>query len=129
VSLISIHYVIIYVVFFGACMRCTWLCPLNPGVTLWLHIKNLWRQLDEDQATSTHQLGLGLGEVVELTDEWSHRGWGYVGSPEQEDNDGRRRARGTDPPSTKEIQRVRVRQRGRADREGEGRPREVNKCR
>jgi hypothetical protein len=48
---------------------------------LWLHIKNLWRRLDEDQATSTHQLGLGLGEVVELTDEWSHRGWGYVGSP------------------------------------------------
>jgi hypothetical protein len=29
----SIHYVIIYVVFFGACMRCTRLCSLNPGVT------------------------------------------------------------------------------------------------
>jgi hypothetical protein len=33
VTFISIHYVIIYVVFFVACMRCTWLCPLNPGVT------------------------------------------------------------------------------------------------
>jgi hypothetical protein len=33
VTFISIHYVIIYVVFFGACMRCTRLCPLNPGVT------------------------------------------------------------------------------------------------
>jgi hypothetical protein len=29
----SIHSVIIYVVFFGACMRCTRLCPLNLGVT------------------------------------------------------------------------------------------------
>jgi hypothetical protein len=34
VKFISIHSVIIYVVFFGACMRCTRLCPLNPGVTL-----------------------------------------------------------------------------------------------
>jgi hypothetical protein len=25
--------IIIYVVFFSACMRCTRLCPLNPGVT------------------------------------------------------------------------------------------------
>jgi hypothetical protein len=33
VTFISIHSVIIYVVFFGACMRCTWLCPLKPGVT------------------------------------------------------------------------------------------------
>jgi hypothetical protein len=33
VTFISIHYVIIYVVFFGACMRCTRLCSLNPGVT------------------------------------------------------------------------------------------------
>jgi hypothetical protein len=30
-TFISIHYVIIYVVFFGACMRCTRLCPLKPG--------------------------------------------------------------------------------------------------
>jgi hypothetical protein len=28
-----IHSLIIYVVFFGACMRCTRLCPLKPGVT------------------------------------------------------------------------------------------------
>jgi hypothetical protein len=33
VTFISIHSVIIYVVFFGACMRCTRLCPLNSGVT------------------------------------------------------------------------------------------------
>jgi hypothetical protein len=33
VTFISIHYVIIYVVFFGACMRCTRLCSLNLGVT------------------------------------------------------------------------------------------------
>jgi hypothetical protein len=33
VTFISIHYVIIYVVFFGACMRCTRLCSLKPGVT------------------------------------------------------------------------------------------------
>jgi hypothetical protein len=33
VTFISIHFVIIYVVFFGACMRCTRLCSLKPGVT------------------------------------------------------------------------------------------------
>jgi hypothetical protein len=33
VSFISIHSVIIYIVFFGTCMRCTRLCSLNPGVT------------------------------------------------------------------------------------------------
>jgi hypothetical protein len=32
VTFISIHSVIICVVFFGACMRCTQLCPLNSGV-------------------------------------------------------------------------------------------------
>jgi hypothetical protein len=30
-TFISIHSVIIYVVLFGACMRCTRLCPLKPG--------------------------------------------------------------------------------------------------
>jgi hypothetical protein len=33
-TFISIHSVIICVVFFGAYMRCTQLCPLNPGVTV-----------------------------------------------------------------------------------------------
>jgi hypothetical protein len=33
VIFISIHSVIICVVFFGAYMRCTQLCSLNPGVT------------------------------------------------------------------------------------------------
>jgi hypothetical protein len=37
VTFISIHSVIICVVFFGAFMRCTRLCPLNPSVTVvWL---------------------------------------------------------------------------------------------
>jgi hypothetical protein len=31
VTFISIHCVIIYVVFFDVCMRCTRLCPLKPG--------------------------------------------------------------------------------------------------
>jgi hypothetical protein len=39
VTLISIHSVIICVVFFGAYMRCTRLCPLNPGVTPGLLIR------------------------------------------------------------------------------------------
>jgi hypothetical protein len=34
VTFISIHSVIIYVVFFGACMRCTRLCSLKSGATL-----------------------------------------------------------------------------------------------
>jgi hypothetical protein len=34
---IYIHSVIIYVVFFGACMRCTRLCSLKPGCdSYWL---------------------------------------------------------------------------------------------
>jgi hypothetical protein len=33
VTFISIHSVVIYVVFFGACMRCTRICSLKPGVT------------------------------------------------------------------------------------------------
>jgi hypothetical protein len=34
VTFISIHSVIIYIVFFGACMRCSRLCRLNLGVTV-----------------------------------------------------------------------------------------------
>jgi hypothetical protein len=37
-TFISIHSVIIYVVFFGACMRCTRLCSLKPGV-IFLHLR------------------------------------------------------------------------------------------
>jgi hypothetical protein len=37
VTFISIHSVIIYVVFFGACIRCTRLCSLKPGV-----LQNIW---------------------------------------------------------------------------------------
>jgi hypothetical protein len=32
-TFISMHSVIICVVFSGAYMRCTWLCSLNPGMT------------------------------------------------------------------------------------------------
>jgi hypothetical protein len=47
VTFISIHSVIIYVVFFGACMRCTRLCSLNPGVTVfyatvWIDPDHQW---------------------------------------------------------------------------------------
>jgi hypothetical protein len=40
VTFISIHSIIIYVVFFGAYMRCTQLYPLNPGVTTLLNPKD-----------------------------------------------------------------------------------------
>jgi hypothetical protein len=39
VTFISIDSVIIYVVLFGACMRCTRLCPLKPGVEFGGRIK------------------------------------------------------------------------------------------
>jgi hypothetical protein len=48
VTFISIHSVIIYVVFFGACMRCTRLCSLKPGcynvavATSWSVGTSLW---------------------------------------------------------------------------------------
>jgi hypothetical protein len=41
-TFISIHSVIIYVVFFGACMRCTRLCSLKPGVTFILALLYLY---------------------------------------------------------------------------------------
>jgi hypothetical protein len=37
VTFISIHSVIIYVAFFGACMRCTKLCSLKPGFDIVSH--------------------------------------------------------------------------------------------
>jgi hypothetical protein len=40
VKFISIHSVIIYVVFSGACMRCTRLCPLKHGCYIWFQKKN-----------------------------------------------------------------------------------------
>jgi uncharacterized membrane protein YccF (DUF307 family) len=47
-TFISIHYVIIYVAFFGACMRCIRLCPLKPGVTEVVSEEMLivWQNLD-----------------------------------------------------------------------------------
>jgi hypothetical protein len=52
VTFISIHSVIICVVFFGAYMRCTRLCPLNQGVTIsylalkffYHHLKQLYKK-------------------------------------------------------------------------------------
>jgi hypothetical protein len=54
VTFMSIHSVIIYVVFFGACMRCTRLCSLNPGVTEALYGRKCrtplyWNQTRERQ--------------------------------------------------------------------------------
>jgi hypothetical protein len=50
VSFISIHSVIICVVFFGSYMRCTWLYPLNPGVTEVVseEMLNIGRNLDRN---------------------------------------------------------------------------------
>jgi hypothetical protein len=42
VTFISIHSVIIYVVSFGACMRCTRLCPLKPGVLQKWYQRKCW---------------------------------------------------------------------------------------
>jgi hypothetical protein len=42
-TFISLHSVIVYVVFFGACMRCTRLCPLKPGVTSFLSSSSIVR--------------------------------------------------------------------------------------
>jgi hypothetical protein len=38
-TFISIHSVIICIVFFGACMRCTQLCSLKPGVLHYIYRK------------------------------------------------------------------------------------------
>jgi hypothetical protein len=56
VTFISIHSVIIYVVFFGACMRCTRLCPLNPGVTEVVseEMLTVGRNLDRNGQTLTY---------------------------------------------------------------------------
>jgi hypothetical protein len=53
-TFISIHYVIIYVVFFGACMRCTRLCPLKPGCD----------RLERSMRSS----GLGLAHFLDTDD-------------------------------------------------------------
>jgi hypothetical protein len=55
-TFISIHSVIIYVVFFGACMRCTRLCPLNPGVTEVVseEMLTVGRDLDRNGQTLTY---------------------------------------------------------------------------
>jgi hypothetical protein len=56
VTFIYIHSVIIYVVFFGACMRCTRLCPLNPGVTEVVseEMLTVGRNLDRNGQTLTY---------------------------------------------------------------------------
>jgi hypothetical protein len=55
-TFISIHSVIIYVVFFGACMRCTQLCPLKPGVTEVVseEMLTVGRDLDRNGQTLTY---------------------------------------------------------------------------
>jgi hypothetical protein len=56
VTFISIHSFIIYVVFFGACMRCARLCPLNPGVTEVVseEMLTIERNLDRNGQTLTY---------------------------------------------------------------------------
>jgi hypothetical protein len=62
VTFISIHSVIIYVIFFGACMRCTRLCPLKPGVTGRFQEEALWQsQLFTQVACLVCPLGTHLG--------------------------------------------------------------------
>jgi hypothetical protein len=53
VTFISIHSVSIYVVFFGVCMRCTRLCPLNPGVTK-THDRTETRRLEGRSPSVSH---------------------------------------------------------------------------
>jgi hypothetical protein len=55
-TFISIHSVIIYVVFFGACMRCTRLVSLKPGVTEVVseEMLTVGRNLDRDGQTITY---------------------------------------------------------------------------
>jgi hypothetical protein len=55
-TFISIHSVIIYVVFFGACMRCTRLCSLKPGVTEVVseEMLTVGRNLDRNEQTLTY---------------------------------------------------------------------------
>ena len=55
-TFISIHSVIIYVVFFGACMRCTRLCSLKPGVTEVVseEMLTVGRNLDRNGQTLTY---------------------------------------------------------------------------
>jgi hypothetical protein len=62
VTFISIHSVIICVVFFGAYMRCTWLCPLNLGVTRLIDelgknsdtLKSIHKIVKIDNCVATH---------------------------------------------------------------------------
>jgi hypothetical protein len=56
VTFISIHSVIIYVVFFGACMRCTRLCSLKPGVieVVSEEMFTVGRNLDRNGQTLTY---------------------------------------------------------------------------
>jgi hypothetical protein len=55
-TFISIHSVIIYVVFIGACMRCTRLCSLKPGVTEVVseEMLTVGRNLDRNGQTLTY---------------------------------------------------------------------------
>jgi hypothetical protein len=58
VTFISIHFVIICVVFFGAYMRCTRLCPLNLGVIA-------RTRCDRAGGSSSPPLSIVLGTILE----------------------------------------------------------------
>jgi hypothetical protein len=67
-TFISIHSVIIYVVFFGACMRCTRLCSLKPGVTTFPFQLYMVRKLIKSafQRIQPHVIWRFLGEVIKI---------------------------------------------------------------
>jgi hypothetical protein len=69
-TFISIHSVIIYVVFFGACMRCTRLCSLKPGVTVYPHLVVRLRTWDDYAAPR------GVDGRVGVTPPGRAGGWG-----------------------------------------------------
>jgi hypothetical protein len=57
-TFISIYSVIVYVVFFDACMRCTRLCPLKPGVTTLARVHPEIHRISHSHLVIMHALGV-----------------------------------------------------------------------
>jgi hypothetical protein len=78
VTFISIHSVIIYVVFFGACMRCTRLCPLKPGCYTDRPTENIKLSGGTPDSPVLHGgLSSALGNSCPMASSW----WHYGGEP------------------------------------------------
>jgi hypothetical protein len=71
VTFISIHSVIIYVVFFGACMRCTRLCLLKLGVTFEKRktLTSKQKSIDEEEKTSATSSTSEIEEILKVMTE------------------------------------------------------------